>query len=237
MVIFTLLSALVVIAFFIAMCHNSSEAQTKGENNTNKIDNKTLFDPTLLYPDEPCRPTLTRPNALSNPIPKHPTIKYEVDLSGKKNITDEKLMCLFIDQIGIEEIERLKNKNVDTVFIIRGTRSTIRQIHHIKYKEPYTVLEIRVKYNDLMSAYTSKENHQRERNKLTSKLRLEVKRRDNYTCRYCGKEMFDGVGLQIDHIIPIAKGGKTELDNLQVLCSVCNRKKSDKITPTCDFVR
>ena len=146
-------------------------------------------------------------------------------------------MCLFIDQVGMEEVERLKNKDLETVLIISGTRNTIRQIHHRKYKVACTVLEIRVKYSDLMNAYTSKENHQRERNKLNSRLRLEVKRRDNYTCRYCGKEMFDGVGLQIDHIIPIAKGGKTELDNLQVLCSVCNRKKSDKIIPTRDFIR
>lgn len=160
-----------------------------------------------------------------------PTVKYTVDLSGKRNITDDKLMCLFIEQIGMEEIERIKDKNIDTVFVIKGTRNTTRQIYRTRQRISYTALEIRVTYNDLMSAYTSKANHQRERNKLTSSLRLEVKRRDNYTCRYCGKKMFDGVGLQIDHIIPIAKGGKTELGNLQVLCSVCNRRKSDKIVP------
>lgn len=165
-----------------------------------------------------------------------PTVNYTIDLSGKRNITDNKLMCLFIEQIGMEEIERIKNKNANTVFVIRGTRNTTRQIYRVKRRIAYTVLEIRVTYDDLMSAYTSKANRQRERNKLTSSLRLEVKRRDNYTCRYCGKKMFDGVGLQIDHIIPIAKGGKTELGNLQVLCSVCNRNKSDRIVPTMETV-
>ena len=33
--------------------------------------------------------------------------------------------------------------------------------------------------------------------------------RDNYTCQICGKYMPDEVGLQVDHIIPVAKGGKT----------------------------
>ena len=35
--------------------------------------------------------------------------------------------------------------------------------------------------------------------------------------------------LEIDHIIPVSKGGCTVEDNLQTLCWKCNRSKSDKI--------
>ncbi|HJB68761.1 MAG TPA: HNH endonuclease [Candidatus Fournierella excrementigallinarum] len=35
--------------------------------------------------------------------------------------------------------------------------------------------------------------------------------------------------LEIDHIIPVSKGGRTEEDNLQTLCWKCNRSKGDKI--------
>ena len=35
--------------------------------------------------------------------------------------------------------------------------------------------------------------------------------------------------LEIDHIIPVAKGGLTEESNLQTLCWKCNRAKSDKL--------
>lgn len=68
-----------------------------------------------------------------------------------------------------------------------------------------------------------------QRRLMTKKLRTEVMIRDNYTCKKCGKYMSDCVGLQIDHIIPVSKGGKSVLSNLQVLCSKCNGSKSNKI--------
>ena len=64
---------------------------------------------------------------------------------------------------------------------------------------------------------------------MTKQLRKTVMERDNYTCQCCGKYMPDEIGLQVDHIIPINKGGKTVLSNLQVLCSKCNGRKSDKL--------
>ncbi|MBR2352886.1 MAG: HNH endonuclease, partial [Clostridia bacterium] len=38
----------------------------------------------------------------------------------------------------------------------------------------------------------------------------------------------DGVKLEVDHIIPVSKGGKSTLDNLQTLCERCNRGKGTK---------
>ena len=74
---------------------------------------------------------------------------------------------------------------------------------------------------------TISEYHSKEQRKLmTSALKKEIAMRDNYTCKLCGKYMPDGVGLHIDHIIPIKKGGKSIPSNLQVLCSKCNGKKS-----------
>lgn len=67
-----------------------------------------------------------------------------------------------------------------------------------------------------------------QRKLMTPSLRQQIAERDHYTCQICGKYMPDGVGLQIDHIIPIAKGGKTIPSNLRVLCSKCNGKKSKK---------
>ena len=65
-----------------------------------------------------------------------------------------------------------------------------------------------------------------ERGKVTNKIRFKVYARDGYRCRKCGRKTND---LEVDHIYPIAKGGKSTLDNLQTLCHRCNVKKGANI--------
>jgi hypothetical protein len=60
--------------------------------------------------------------------------------------------------------------------------------------------------------------------RITEELRNEIFERDLYKCKACG----NGKDLCIDHIIPFGKGGKTEKDNLQVLCKKCNLAKRTK---------
>lgn len=66
-----------------------------------------------------------------------------------------------------------------------------------------------------------------ERGKVSNKLRFEIFERDGYKCRYCGRGE-DERSLQIDHIKPISKGGKSTYDNLQTLCEDCNKQKDNK---------
>lgn len=66
---------------------------------------------------------------------------------------------------------------------------------------------------------------------MTSQLRENIKRRDNYQCCSCnlGIENEPNLLLEIDHIIPLSKGGMTTYDNLQTLCWKCNKKKGAKV--------
>lgn len=66
---------------------------------------------------------------------------------------------------------------------------------------------------------------------MTKKLRNYIKKRDNYTCCICGNSIHiePNLLLEIDHIVPVAKGGLTEENNLQTLCWKCNRSKGTKI--------
>jgi hypothetical protein len=52
-------------------------------------------------------------------------------------------------------------------------------------------------------------------------LRRAVFERDGGKCTECGST-FD---LQYDHVIPVALGGATTADNLELLCADCNRSK------------
>lgn len=65
------------------------------------------------------------------------------------------------------------------------------------------------------------------RTPVPKKMRFRVFRRDNYRCRLCGMTSQDGVRLECDHIVPVAKGGKTIPANLWTLCQPCNSGKSD----------
>lgn len=86
---------------------------------------------------------------------------------------------------------------------------------------------IKILENKLTASAFAKE----QRVLMTKKLRERIKERDNFTCRTCGNSTYKepNLLLEIDHIIPVSKGGKTEESNLQTLCWKCNRAKSDKI--------
>lgn len=70
-----------------------------------------------------------------------------------------------------------------------------------------------------------------QRAMMTTKLRTLIKERDNFTCCQCGNSTNTepNLLLEVDHIIPIAKGGLTVEDNLQTLCWKCNRSKGAKL--------
>jgi len=73
-----------------------------------------------------------------------------------------------------------------------------------------------------------------KRKAIPDKIRLQVLKRDNFTCRSCGKSpalypeiQIDVVNLEIDHFKPHSKGGSNSLDNLHTLCMQCNRGKGN----------
>jgi len=63
---------------------------------------------------------------------------------------------------------------------------------------------------------------------IPKKLRFNLLLRDNFTCQYCGSSA-PQVELQIDHFIPVSRGGKNSETNLLVSCQECNASKSDTL--------
>ena len=66
---------------------------------------------------------------------------------------------------------------------------------------------------------------------MTQSLREKIKNRDDFTCQNCSLSIYDerNLLLEIDHIVPVSKGGLTAEENLQTLCWRCNRSKGSKL--------
>ncbi|WP_326768604.1 HNH endonuclease [Streptomyces sp. NBC_01591] len=60
---------------------------------------------------------------------------------------------------------------------------------------------------------------------VSKRLRYEILRRDNHTCRYCGATAPDAP-LCVDHVTPVALGGTDTPNNLVTSCEPCNSGKS-----------
>ncbi len=61
-------------------------------------------------------------------------------------------------------------------------------------------------------------------------LRARVRETARYRCGYCLiTEAIVGMPMEIEHIIPTARGGETVEDNLWLACSFCNKSKSQRV--------
>ena len=58
-------------------------------------------------------------------------------------------------------------------------------------------------------------------------LKRRLMRRQDNTCAYCGYRRI-AASLDIDHMIPVVKGGSNDESNLQVICRSCNQRKGDQ---------
>jgi len=61
--------------------------------------------------------------------------------------------------------------------------------------------------------------------RVPDSMRAAVLVRDGGRCRKCRR----AINLEMDHVVPVSKGGKTEGSNLQTLCRRCNRAKFKKL--------
>lgn len=129
----------------------------------------------------------------------------------------------------IEKAKALSQSTRDTETFLRGQK-------YDNLKKEYDELKIICSnFENELKEIKNSEIYQlglkaKERKKMTANLRKFILERDDYTCQYCGKSLHDdyNLKLEVDHIIPIDKGGKTDPSNLQTLCRKCNRSKGSK---------
>ena len=56
--------------------------------------------------------------------------------------------------------------------------------------------------------------------------RERILQRDNYLCVPCSKQHKITIAKEVDHILPLAKGGTDDDENLQSICIPCHEAKT-----------
>lgn len=75
-----------------------------------------------------------------------------------------------------------------------------------------------------------RETRRQQKRYISPRRRMDILRRDNFRCGYCGRTAEDHkVTLHVDHQQPLSKGGSNEDVNLWTLCDECNLAKSNKL--------
>ena len=95
----------------------------------------------------------------------------------------------------------------------RDTWRSIRNLHEAGFL---------IKVRKGIYRYDPESAKKKELDDFTKEQKEAILKKDNYKCALCGKGGKEGVELHIDHIKPKYLGGKSILENGQVLCSQHN---------------
>lgn len=69
-----------------------------------------------------------------------------------------------------------------------------------------------------------------KRRHVSLRTRWRILSNNDFRCQACGRRGIEvNGGVEVDHIVPVSKGGTHEDDNLQVLCYDCNRGKGNQV--------
>lgn len=166
---------------------------------------------------------------------------HEKHIQQWKHETENDIRSGRLQKYRMKQYEQVLDDDHAYQFQTIRQQTRYRQVDYVKtpYKVSVVDLELSTSWNWLSNRYKRLEiigfeatlndyNHKSQRKLMTPALRKQIMERDHYTCQLCGKYMPDEVGLHIDHIVPIAKDGKSIPSNLRVLCSKCNGSKGAK---------
>lgn len=101
----------------------------------------------------------------------------------------------------------------------------VLRIKKATYDEEFELSSLRATVANLEAAAIEFQKSGHKRSLIPEDVKLVVWARDGGCCVRCASK----IGLQFDHIIPVAKGGGNSAANIQILCESCNLRKSDKV--------
>jgi hypothetical protein len=121
------------------------------------------------------------------------------------------------------DISKLLQELIDAQFLQRYEvegKQYIQIVNFAKHQKPHHM------EHESVIPPPPGENNKFQAKPIYKKQRERIFERDGNKCVYCG----EAGDLHLDHIIPVSKGGTSDDENLQVLCSSCNLKKGNSNT-------
>lgn len=122
--------------------------------------------------------------------------------------------------------------------VASGYRAAYQAANRDKDRERIRAYRRRVPAHERRSAaIVDAEKRREERKRLDAELvpRAEIFERDLWTCQLCEKSIDrdlswpDPLSASLDHVVPLAKGGKHTRGNLQAAHLRCNLQKGDRV--------
>jgi hypothetical protein len=121
-----------------------------------------------------------------------------------KDITGINILC----HNAFFEVKGICSQDEAKLLVLEKVRKLRSQVDYLKFRQE-----------------SSDDNLEYERLPIPEEVRNEVWRRDQAKCTRCNSVF----KLEFDHIIPVSRGGSNTARNIQLLCEICNRQKSDSI--------
>lgn len=81
---------------------------------------------------------------------------------------------------------------------------------------------------NLKSIYSKNSENKTQREHIPKDIRYQIFNKDSGICQMCGRPL-DIDSFTIDHIVPISRGGITDISNYRCLCNRCNKWKADSL--------
>lgn len=110
---------------------------------------------------------------------------------------------------------------------LNSYRKEWRKRPHVKAKERAYLKKFRERHRLLLAERCSRWRALNRNNAIGTTDYAEIIRLANGICGICMQPL--SLPIEIDHIIPLARGGSHDMENLQATHRSCNRRKSSKL--------